>query len=977
MTRTAVLQAIVSLAFVPVSSFAQQTGAVSGKVADSGGGVLPGVTVEARSESLPTPRATVTGGAGDYWLPALPPGTFTLTFELQGMATVTRQVAVQLAQDTVVDIVMNVAGVAETVDVTAEIIPVIEKDSASLTSAVSSATIQAVPVGQEYRDLIKLIPGVQYTQDTTRGPSAGGSGQDNVYKFDGVNVTLPLFGTLATEPASHDIAQVTTIKGGAKAVDFDRAGGFTVDSVSRSGTSRYAGMLSYQLQSPAMAAALNSGSLSQYEQDRDWLTANLGGPVWKNKAFFYGSYYRPTRSRSNASNVYGSLPGYESVRNEGFGKATLAPVSQILVNASYRHSHRLDTGSAFGSTSTATTGSGGESWQTIGIIEASWVINGRSFSTFKYTHFANPGRTRPDFVADVSPTTAMGTRLDPTLLDKVGMTTVPTPAPGEQAYNGFVQPLIDRYGYTNSGGVKTGGGSVGYYSMFDEDNFYRDQAQAAYNVSLGTDIRHDLHAGLQWYVDSEDLIRSSNGWGAITVPGGRLPSTGLPGQPAYYVATFYQMTTGLVAPIHSEYRSWNIEINDTIGFGDVSVNAGVMMSYDKLYGQGLKEDASTVSGFVVSPGAKYEMFKVPFGKTMQPRVGATWSYNGRDTIYAGFARYTPAASSLPRSASWARNLAGTTIEAFFDQNGTLYGSRQVGSSAGKLFAPDMTPRRTDEYLVGTARQLNDRITVRAYYRYRRGSHFWEDTNNNARVVFDPPAGTPTTLYVPNLVPQLKQLGISTATDAAFVIAELDGAYTKYQEATVEAEWRTRKSFVRASYSWNRYRGNFDQDGSAAVNDANVFIGSSNIGDDAGRQLWNFRDGTMRGDRPFSLKLYGYYQLAWQASMGAYVIAQSGQPWEKWSYEPYIALTTSVVDTARLAEPAGSRRTAAHFQLDLNYTQDVRLAQRFRFQVAADLFNVFNTQTGYNIQQAVHQPTYGTPRSYFDPRRMQVAARFLF
>ena len=74
-----------------------------------------------------------------------------------------------------------------------------------------------LPVGTEYRDLVKLIPGVQYTQDAVRGPSAGGSGQDNVYNFDGVNVTLPLFGTLASEPASHDNAQIAVIKGGARA----------------------------------------------------------------------------------------------------------------------------------------------------------------------------------------------------------------------------------------------------------------------------------------------------------------------------------------------------------------------------------------------------------------------------------------------------------------------------------------------------------------------------------------------------------------------------------------------------------------------------------------------------------------------------------------------------------------------------------------------------------------------------------------
>ena len=83
-----------------------------------------------------------------------------------------------------------------------------------------------------------------------RGPSAGGSGQDNVYQFDGVNVTLPLFGTLSAEPASHDIAQVTTIKGGARAVDFDRSGGFSIDSVSKSGTNRYAGEVELPVPEP-------------------------------------------------------------------------------------------------------------------------------------------------------------------------------------------------------------------------------------------------------------------------------------------------------------------------------------------------------------------------------------------------------------------------------------------------------------------------------------------------------------------------------------------------------------------------------------------------------------------------------------------------------------------------------------------------------------------------------------------------------
>src|SRR4029078_13093905 len=139
---------------------------------------------------------------------------------------------------------MSLAGVTEAVTVTAES-PMIDKSSAAITSGLSNDRIRSLPIGTQYRDLINLLPGVQYTQDQVRGPSAGASGQDNVYNFDGVNVTLPLFGTLSAEPTSQDIAQVAVVKGGAKAVDFNRAGGFAIDSVSKSGTDRYSGEVSY------------------------------------------------------------------------------------------------------------------------------------------------------------------------------------------------------------------------------------------------------------------------------------------------------------------------------------------------------------------------------------------------------------------------------------------------------------------------------------------------------------------------------------------------------------------------------------------------------------------------------------------------------------------------------------------------------------------------------------------------------------
>lgn len=970
------LFAFVLMLIASSAAFAQQTGSISGKVTMPDGSAVPGVTVEARADVLPTPRVAITETDGSFRMPALQPGNYTVTFTMQGMQTVTRPALVQLNQDTYIAANMSVQRLTEDVTVTAEA-SFIDRNSAEIKVGLGSQQIQALPSGQEYRDLIKLIPGIMFTQDAVRGPSAGGSGQDNIYNFDGANVTLPLFGTLASEPASHDIAQITTIKGGARAIDFDRAGGFSIDSVSKTGTNRFTGMVSFQFLQPEMVAELKIGSASRYEQSRTWINVNAGGPVIPNKLFFYGSYYRPERQRDNQANRYGDLPDYTSTRNEGFGKLTYSPLSSVLLNASYRDSKRVDEGDTFGTLTAASRATEDGSRQRIGIIEGSWIIGARSHATFKWNHFGLETESIPANLAGVSPSETVGTMLDINALDRQGALAVPLPVAGQTAYNAFIQTLIDRFGYIHPDtGLRTGGGSVGYAPQFNDQDFFRNNLQLGYNLTLGSNVTHDLHVGYQRFTDREELRRSSNGWGAISVPGGRLaaiPNTG--GQRAFYTAQFQRLTEGVLPVINSEYESHNVELNDTIRVGNWTFNAGVLMSHDILYGQGLREDSSTLSGYVSDPLNKYNMYDFSFAETLQPRVSATWAYNGRDTVYGSFARYIPAASSLPRAASWDRNLTGLFVDAHFDASGRLFATVPVASSSGKLFDDDLTPRTTDEYTIGTARQINDRLSFRAYARYRDSRNFWEDTNNTARsAAFGAPADIAAKgLYIEDLTAKLAQIG----SGSSYVIAELDGAYTKYQEVTVETEWRGARTYLRGSYTWSHYYGNIDQDNSTTGNDAAIFIGSSNIADGIGRQLWDFKDGTLRGDRPHLLKLMATHQLPWNAQAGAFIVAQSGQAWEMWSYEPYIALTTNTSDLIRYAEPAGSRRTNPHWQMDLKYTQDIPLRGRYRLQVVGDLYNVLNQQTGYNIQPAVHTGGFGLPRNWYDPRRFEMSVRFQF
>src|SRR5437762_13079130 len=160
------------IVLLAASAFGQQTGSISGRVSASDGSALPGVTVEARSNVLPQPRVTTSDASGDYRLPALVPGPYTLSFTLAGMESANRSVTVILAHDVATDVTLGVAGVSESITVTAQQ-TLVNKESTALQSGLTTEQIRELPITQNYSDLQKFIPGVTVSADTLRGPSAG------------------------------------------------------------------------------------------------------------------------------------------------------------------------------------------------------------------------------------------------------------------------------------------------------------------------------------------------------------------------------------------------------------------------------------------------------------------------------------------------------------------------------------------------------------------------------------------------------------------------------------------------------------------------------------------------------------------------------------------------------------------------------------------------------------------------------------
>ena len=211
-------------------------------------------------------------------------------------------------------------------------------------------------------------------------------------------------------------------------------------------------------------------------------------------------------------------------------------------------------------------------------------------------------------------------------------------------------------------------------------------------------MTHDLHVGFQWYDGQGRPAAQLERLGLDH--GSRRPPRAARGHDDSRRSSPRGTRRRRPAPRRRSSRNTARAASKSTtrsGWSNWTFNIGLLASNDTLYGQGLREDSSKpLTGLRAAQGVKYEMYDIPFSKMIQPRLAATWAYNGPDTMYASFARYNPAASSLPRAASWDRNLIGTFIDAHFDANGELFASVPVGSSSGKLFVEDLDPRVTDE-----------------------------------------------------------------------------------------------------------------------------------------------------------------------------------------------------------------------------------------------------------------------------------------
>ncbi len=264
-------------------------------VVDQSGAALPGVTVQVVSTDTGLERVTVTDGTGTARMAALPPGSYRVTFELQGFTTVVQEgVSLRVGQTARLSVTMNVARVAETVNIVAEV-PLVDVYKTDSSTNILPEQIQALPVAdRDFQRLAYLAPCVQRERGgfrfITNAPviGAGGNASQATIIVDGVDFTDPTLGLARARFSQDAISEFRVI---ANRFDTEVGGsaGGALSVVTRSGTNELKGSAFAFFRDESLRA---QGALEAAKNDysRQQFGFTLGGPVVRDRTHYFVSF---------------------------------------------------------------------------------------------------------------------------------------------------------------------------------------------------------------------------------------------------------------------------------------------------------------------------------------------------------------------------------------------------------------------------------------------------------------------------------------------------------------------------------------------------------------------------------------------------------------------------------------------------------------------------------------------------------------
>jgi hypothetical protein len=971
-----------------IGAFGQETtGAIEVTVKDANGAVVPNVaiTVTNAGSSAGFRRTATTGDDGFVRVLEVPPGIYTVTAAPTAgfkERTVTN-VGVNLGKVTPLSIEMATT-VAADVTVSGNEVQPIDTTDSKIQTTISAQTAELLPKGPNFASVLKLSPATRVEPRSGQFQIDGASGSENTFIIDGQEVTNVRTGVLdANSNLPFQLVQEIQIKSSGFEAEYGGATGGVINVVTKGGSNQWHGEFGASFRPSGLAAVarptlrLNNGQAEYYPSQRDGYdeflpTLNLGGPIFKDRLYFFASYSPQIFDRDRTITFENPTFGqerytYHSVSEYTFFRLDAQPFNNLRLTGTYIYNPISERGGIPPWTSAVT-----------GPLVIGEDAGGRQNS--QSVSGQGVWTPRSDFILAVRGghyflNEKLGTYglVDPTTPRMVCSINSPAPPPpGFGCAHGYNNGLL-----------------LDEAKLYDATSRNTLDADATFLFG-GWAGRHELKGGYQYNgianklfstLRDQVLLRFGQAINQLsplsTPPTGATAANprGFCGDPAHIPGSPCNNGSG-----------WLQRFGE---FGDVSSASEAIYVQDKwqpakrlTFNLGVRLDRENVPSF--SPGLEGITFD--FMDKIAPRLGVAYDLTGDgktklSAFYGWF--YDRFKYELPRG-SFGGNvwhdvyfeiLPGQTFSSFSPDQITggqpfvpggacpqtltpIYGyvrcdiDHRVPSNSGLgiefgTIDPNLKAFRQSEFTVTFERDLGHNFVFSSRYSHKQVDHTVEDagfplpSGSEAYIIGNPGEG----LY--------KEL------------AEAQGLQALVPKRQYDAlEFRVDRRFANdfyfnANYTWSRLVGNYsglassDEDGRLSPN-VNRFFDQPQAG-------WTVAGGPDNGvlptDRPHVVKFSGAYSLDWGKRFGR--LANNTSEFQVFtSFQSGTPLTSTVmitgVDFIVLNKRGDMGRTEMFTETDFAFRHRVRFGNEGRYMLVfeADILNLFNEANAMNADNDI-------------------------
>ncbi|MEI6666805.1 MAG: carboxypeptidase regulatory-like domain-containing protein [Acidobacteriota bacterium] len=994
---------------------AQETGSIYGKVSDSSGALMPGVTVTLTGTVLLQPRTAVTTDTGTFQFPRLGIGLYTVKFELSGFKTIVKQgVRVEIGLNAQVNQNLEISAVQETVTVSGEV-PLVDLKDTSKTSRFTQEALQNIPSARDPWVILEQSAGIVMDRQNIGGNASGQQSNfvargaafaQSKWNLDGIDITD--MSATGGSPVYYDFdafeeMQIST--GGADVTM--QTPGVGINLVTKSGTDTFRGSGRYYITDQKFesvnitdalrAQGATSGNPIQNIKDYGF---EVGGPIKKGKAWLWGSYgvqnvgvgvngfYQPTAAClavKAAPLTYAIKDVWNCLNTDLTQLKTFNMKAAVQVARNNQFSffmntagkirnargaddlHPIETTSRQMGVANTALGSG---WWKTGMPKTyKWsdrqIFTDRFMMELQYAHVGN------NFVLDFH---------DPSL--------------------STVQPSLDTTTSMN-GRSSTASTYVRPTDSIDlTGNYFLTGFMGGDNaIKFGLKYRNDIahsetHTGGNAIARFHDVVVN----GVLT--------------PVAYEA---QITRDSITEYGLHNRS--VYISDTYTRRRMTINVGFRYDYQTDFANGSTVPASPFFGKVTGlfnvdgsyAGAGAALAQLPSAsfagaaagvsfKTWSPRLGFTYDVrgNGRSVVKLSYAHYIGQDGTGSLSGVYNPVASAYVRYPWHDLNGDgIIQSNEVDSSAAPLswsggynylnptqltttgkIDPNLTAEKTNEFIVGFDQQFGTQFAVSASYIYRKYTNFsWSPTDNWSAANYVAVQFTPTAANCPVAGAQCNQITYFQPTSqpgVAYTLTNQPNYYRKYGGFELSLRKRMANRWTaNASFSYNdapQYYGDGSYQDPTNIAQLN---GGQYAPQTSGSGIDNVFLNTM-----WTLRASGSYTLpVGDVNFAGFFNARGGYPFPQTittPTRPFSAGTASVY----IAE-YGSVRLPTYRAMDFRVDRPFTLGKRVKVAPSIDIFNLFNTATVQSRRRAQNATNANLISSIVAPRVARFGVRVTF